>query len=187
MKETFIFFWKGRFSQWQRCKFVVDDITYCCAEQYMMAEKARLFKDNETLEKIMNATHPADHKKLGREVKNFDLGKWNAVAKDIVYKGNFAKFMQNEDLKVALLATTGTTLVEASPYDRIWGIGMDNNNPDVNDRTKWRGTNWLGEVLTKVRNDIWLLDESNQMSNPRNHRLNVIERAQNQAKNEIVK
>tara|TARA_Y100000034_G_scaffold125150_2_gene174323 strand:+ start:2916 stop:3398 length:483 start_codon:yes stop_codon:yes gene_type:complete len=154
-EEKFTFFWDGPFSQWLRgFSFKVDDVEYSTAEQYMMAEKARLFDDNATLKKIMATSSPKEQKALGREVKNFDAGKWNAVAKDVVKKANLAKFRQNPKLKDQLLATEGTTLVEASPYDKIWGIGLRENDARALDRQTWQGTNWLGEVLTQVREEI---------------------------------
>ena len=154
MSEKFTFFWHGPFSQWYRQDFVVEGVTYNCAEQYMMAAKAKLFEDDETLDKIMASTSPKEQKQLGREVKNFDKDKWDAVARDLVEKGNYAKFTQNNDLKKMLLETIGTTLVEASPYDKIWGIGMDDKNPLALNRNTWKGLNWLGEVLTRVRDRI---------------------------------
>lgn len=151
MAEKFTLFWHGPFSQWHPCEFEVDGVRYNCAEQYMMAEKARLFKDDESLAKIMEASSPKVQKALGRKVENFDPEAWNAYAKVAVFKGNRAKFSQNQELLGKLFDTRGTTLVEASPFDRIWGIGLGPNHPDANDRFKWRGTNWLGEVLTDVR------------------------------------
>ena len=142
------------FSQWERRKFTVDGVEYNCCEQYMMASKARLFDDKEAERRIMRKTHPSDQKALGRLVRNFDEGKWNAVARDFVYEANYAKFTQHEDFKQKLLATAGTTLVEASKTDLIWGIGFDESDPLACDRSNWRGKNWLGEVLTKVRDDI---------------------------------
>jgi ribA/ribD-fused uncharacterized protein len=155
----FTFFWNGPFSQWESCTFKVDGITYNCAEQYMMAKKAKLFKDEDTYEKIMEATHPREQKKLGRQVKGFHADRWNNVAREIVYEGNHAKFTQNPKLLKKLLETKGTTLVEASPYDCIWGIGMREGDKGVNDRSNWRGKNWLGEVLTGLRED--LIDKPN--------------------------
>jgi ribA/ribD-fused uncharacterized protein len=154
MIEKFTFFYGGVFSNWYPVKFVVDGVTYNCSEQYMMAEKARLFNDQETLKKIMEADHPRDQKRLGRQVKNFNIDKWNAVAKDIVYKGCQAKFTQDELCYREILETQGTTLVEASPTDSIWGIGLSETNIDVLDRSKWKGENWLGEVLTNLREDL---------------------------------
>lgn len=156
MSEKFTYFWgEAPFSQWSPATFVVNGITYNCTEQWMMAEKARMFNDEETLAKIMAATHPRDQKKLGRQVKGFEVDKWNASAKDVVYAGNRAKFTQNPDMLAELLATTGTTLVEASPYDKIWGIGMsDFEAKGCGGRAGWRGLNWLGEVLTLLRDDI---------------------------------
>jgi ribA/ribD-fused uncharacterized protein len=149
--SEFTFFWDGPFSQWYPSFFKVDGIEYCCCEQYMMAKKALFFGDNDTHKKIMGTTSPKEQKKLGREVKNFNEGQWNKVAKDIVEEGNYAKFSQNKSLKDILLATKGTSLVEASPYDTIWGIGLREGDPLTLNRETWRGTNWLGEVLDKVR------------------------------------
>lgn len=154
MSEKFTLFWRGPFSQWHSSSFIVYGTLYNCAEQFMMASKARLFNDQRTLEKIMNEDSPKIQKALGREVKNFVESEWNAVARLFVYRGNMAKFSQNPKLCEKLVATKGTTLVEASPVDRIWGIGLSEDNPDALDRTKWRGKNWLGETLTKVRDDI---------------------------------
>lgn len=152
--EKFTFFWNGPFSQWHLCKFVVDGIEYNCAEQFMMAEKARLFNDEETEKQIMETKSPREQKKLGRKVKNFDVDKWNESAKKIVYTGNKAKFTQNDYLKQKLLETRGTTLVEASPYDKIWGISLPEDDPRALNRETWKGTNWLGEVLTQLRDDL---------------------------------
>ncbi len=151
--EKFTFFYGGPFSQWYMTDFVVGALTYNCAEQYMMAEKARLFGDGVTLLKIMTSKSPKEQKALGRRVENFDADVWNEVAKDIVYKGNYSKF-QDPGLKEILLWTRGTTLVEASPYDTIWGIGLDAMDQRAQNRDTWKGTNWLGEVLTKLREDL---------------------------------
>lgn len=154
MKEKFTFFYGGPFSQWHKSTFFIDGIAYSHAEQYMMAEKARLFGDIESLNKIMSSKDPKEQKSLGKNVKPYDDNKWNSVAKQVVYKGNMAKFTQNENLKKILLDTEGTTLVEASPVDRKYGVGLAENDPLIQDRKNWRGTNWLGEVLTQVREDI---------------------------------
>jgi len=154
MSEKFTFFWSGVFSQWHPSPFQIGDVWYNCAEQYMMAEKARMFDDTNMLQKILNSIMPADQKRFGRMVQNFDLEKWNLDARPIVYRGSYAKYTQNEDMKEELLATVGTTLVEASPEDKIWGIGLRATDSRAQNRSTWQGTNWLGEVLTRVRYDI---------------------------------
>src|SRR5206468_4265378 len=105
-----------------------------CAEQYMMHRKALLFGDAEIAAEILEADHPRAHKALGRKVRGFDDAKWRREREAIVLAGNRAKFTQNEDLRAHLLATRGTELVEASPHDRIWGIGLAASNPRASDR-----------------------------------------------------
>lgn len=157
--EEFTFFWDGPFSQWHACYFVIDKIEYNCAEQFMMAEKARLFEDEETLEMIMETDVPATQKALGRQVDGFRKDVWEDDETDngrphcwnVVFRGNMEKFGQNSYLLQELLNTSGTTIVEASPEDRIWGIGLGENDPGARSRHSWQGLNWLGEVLTEVR------------------------------------
>ena len=139
------------FSQWYDSKFSDGENTYHNCEQYMMAHKALLFKDYTTYKKIMQTTNPRDIKKLGREVKNFDQKIWDCHKFNIVRDGNYLKFSQNEDLLNILLSTKGTALVEASPYDKIWGVGLDEFNPDINNPYKWKGQNLLGYALMYVR------------------------------------
>lgn len=130
-----------------------EGITYSCAEQYMMAKKASLFDDAEIQELIMNANHPRDMQRLGREVRGFDRITWNANAIQIVYQANMYKFLQNNQLLENLVSTRGTVLVEASPYDTIWGIGLDENDPLALNKATWRGLNWLGYTLTSLRDN----------------------------------
>ena len=140
-KEKYIFFWshkkiegkltKSCFSQWYDCSFVVNGIKYYTAEQYMMSQKALLFNDKETNNIIMKEKDPRTYKKLGRLVKNFSPEIWDKNKFEIVVNGNIAKFSQNEDLKQFLLNTKDKILVEASPHDKIWGIGMDENDKET--------------------------------------------------------
>jgi len=154
--ERFTFFWRtaSPFSQWHPADFTVNGIGYTSAEQYMMHQKALLFGDQTIADKILNSSSASVQKKLGRQVAGFDQTIWEANCKRIVYEGNQAKFTQNDDLLAALLATRGTTLVEASPNDRIWGVGLAEEDPRIRNRRTWRGTNWLGEILTRLRDEI---------------------------------
>lgn len=156
----FEFFWKTEspFSQWHSSTFEVDGISYNCCEQFMMASKARLFGDEAVLKLIMATDDPRYQKQLGRTVKNFELETWNNAVKDILKIGNLAKFRQNSHLKDKLLATENE-LVEASPYDKIYGIGLSATDPRAKNKETWLGTNWLGEVLTEVREIIRSKDE----------------------------
>lgn len=153
MTDKFVFFYGGPFSQWYQSRFTLDGTTYNCAEQYMMAQKALIFGDEEARAKIMKSHSPSDQKAAGRKVKNFDADKWNKVARAFVYRANSAKF-SNPILKNFLLETGDKELVEASPTDVIWGIGLSESDPNRFDKSKWRGTNWLGEVLMEVRKDL---------------------------------
>lgn len=154
----YIFFWghtpkensidKSCFSQWYPSPFIHEDITYATAEHWMMAKKAALFNDSGQLALVLSNPDPAAAKKAGRAVSNFEASKWEKHAFQLVVEGNFHKFSQNNDLKTFLLNTGEKILVEASPYDTIWGIGLQTyeNNPH-----QWKGTNLLGFALMEVR------------------------------------
>lgn len=152
-KEQFTFFWRGPLSQWDASPFSVNGIPYHQAEHYMMAEKAKLFGDQDTWMKMFETKSPKAHKALGRQVRHFDVEVWEAHARDIVYAGNMAKFQQNASHRAVLFGTRGT-LVEASPVDQIWGIGLTAEDPRSLDRKTWLGRNWLGATLTRVRDDL---------------------------------
>jgi ribA/ribD-fused uncharacterized protein len=132
----------------------VGGARFTCAEQYMMHGKAVLFGDAEMAARILEAKTPKEHKALGREVRGFDGARWESERERIVYEGNHAKFTQNPELLKALLATAGTELVEASPLDRIWGVGLSAEDPRIQDPAAWRGLNLLGKVLTRLREDL---------------------------------
>jgi ribA/ribD-fused uncharacterized protein len=157
--EKFTFFWSGVFSQWFKSEFTIDNQKYTCAEQYMMYKKALLFEDEETANAIMRTNNPREQKALGRKVRGFNKKVWDDNCKEIVYEANYAKFTQNQEMKKQLMNTKGTTLVEASPKDFIWGIGLHETDPRAKDRNQWKGTNWLGEVLTNLREN---LDKENK-------------------------
>lgn len=145
-------------SQWYPCQFEVEGVTYTSAEQYMMAEKAKLFGDEEIRAEILNTDDPRMCKALGRKVKNFDKAVWDKEKEHIVRKGNTKKFLQNSALRNFLLSTGDKVLVEASPTDRVWGIGLGKNNPDALDPQKWRGQNLLGFALMNVRDFLAFMD-----------------------------
>lgn len=139
------------FSQWWPCRFEEDGQVYTSAEQYMMAGKARRFGDAEALAEILATDDPARCKELGRAVRGFDSAAWNAARFDLVTRGNVAKFGQDPALRAHLLATGDAVLVEASPRDRIWGIGLGAGSPRATDPTSWRGQNLLGFALVRAR------------------------------------
>jgi hypothetical protein len=153
-RGDFVFFWSGWPSQWHPSTFTVEGVTYVCAEQFMMAEKARLFGDEATRRKILAAADPREHKALGREVTPFDEARWTNACREIVFQGNLAKFTQDEALRALLLATGDKTLAEASPKDLVWGIGLAADDWQATHRGKWRGKNWLGEALMRVRAEL---------------------------------
>jgi ribA/ribD-fused uncharacterized protein len=154
--EKFTFFYeeKSPFSQWYLSDFTVGGIKFNCAEQYMMYMKAKLFEDEQKAIEILQTNIPREQKWLGQTVRNFNQEKWESEREKIVYDGNYAKFTQNLELKEELLKTAGTTLVEASPINIIWGVGLAEDDDRILDRTKWRGLNLLGKILTQLREDL---------------------------------
>lgn len=164
-KLKYIFFWghqpakdgkisKSCFSQWWICSFKVDGVEYNCAEQFMMAEKAKLFNDMEMREKILAAKHPKQAKDFGRLIRGFQEDIWLKNRFNIVMRANQAKFSQNEELKKFLMQTKNRILVEASPVDKIWGIGMAADNKNVENPLYWKGLNLLGFALMAVRDEL---------------------------------
>lgn len=163
-KIEFVFFWghrpskngitKSCFSQWWKSEFYEEHYKYCCMEQYMMSKKALLFDDKEVFEQIMASDEPNKIKSLGRKIRNFDEKIWNDVKYSIVLNGNYLKFTQNRNLMNFLLSTGDKILVEASPMDIIWGIGMSKNDERINNPDEWQGENLLGFALTEVREEI---------------------------------
>ncbi|WP_141582085.1 NADAR family protein [Actinomadura sp. WMMA1423] len=153
----FLFFWghqtpgRGYLSQWWPSPFTLGGVTYATAEHYMMAEKARLFGDEETAAAIVAASHPGRAKELGRRVHDFDERAWRDNRVTIVTKANEAKFGQNGELRDYLLGTRDRILVEASPLDRVWGIGLAADDPRAEDPAAWLGENLLGFALMTVR------------------------------------
>lgn len=152
--NKYTFFYGGPFSQWACSNFVIDGVTYNTAEKFMMAQKSLVFGDHDIFNEIMKTNDPSEQKALGRKIKNFDKDVWEAKCKEIVYNGNYAKFTQNKSFYEALMATGDTELVEASPVDKIWGIGLSENDLRAQDKSQWQGTNWLGEIITQVREDL---------------------------------
>jgi hypothetical protein len=154
--NSYVFFHTGYLSNWYRSPFVdpKTGVFYNCMEQYMMHRKALLFGDEEVAEMIMKTDDPSVHKRLGREVKGFDVDTWNKEARPIVYEGCYLKFSQNKQLKKMLMGTAGSLLVEASAMDKVWGIGVGMGAFGIDNPQNWRGENWLGQVLTYVREDL---------------------------------
>jgi ribA/ribD-fused uncharacterized protein len=161
-KLEYLFFWKpdsrkdgliGKecLSQWWASSFEIEGVVYPTAEHFMMGEKARIFGDIETRKLILSTTNPEEVKKLGRKVKGFDETTWTLNRSDIVLQANMAKFSQNDSLRKYLMTTGEKILVEASPFDLIWGIGFTENDPRATKPEQWKGLNLLGFALMHVR------------------------------------
>jgi ribA/ribD-fused uncharacterized protein len=150
-RKDFTFFWSGPFSQWYAAEIEIDGEKFNCNEQYMMYKKALLFEDEEVANAIMRTQSPLQQKALGRKVRGFDKEKWDAVCRKIVYDANYAKATQNQNILDEYHRTRMTEIVEASPEDKIWGIGLHESDERILDRDQWDGTNWLGEAIMQVR------------------------------------
>ncbi|MEM7665315.1 MAG: NADAR family protein [Pseudomonadota bacterium] len=146
-------FIKGVFSQWHHTPFTVDGRDFVCAEQYMMAAKASLFGDERAFEAIMNSDDPAVQKRLGSTVSGFSEDRWTLWRLDIVFTASRAKFGQNSGALRQLRNTAPAMLVEANPRDWNWGNGLQLDDPANHDPSRWRGTNYLGRILTLIRAD----------------------------------
>ncbi len=141
----------GCLSQWWPSPFTVDGVTYATAEHWMMAGKARLFGDAEAERRALAAPHPAQAKKAGRLVRGFDDATWARERFGIVVEGSVHKFAAHPGLREFLLATGDRVLVEASPVDRVWGIGLAADDEAASDPERWHGPNLLGFALMAAR------------------------------------
>lgn len=174
-ETQFTFFWetKSPFSQWHKSLFTSSDISFhkgineeqkeylksslpnelefSSAEQFMMYHKAIIFLDREVADNIVNTSNPRKIKEFGRQVKNYDDDIWKYHRSNVIYAANKAKFSQNPNLMDVLTDTMGTTLVEAAPNDKIWGIGLAADDVKAQQRETWEGKNLLGEILTLIR------------------------------------
>ncbi|GAA1158012.1 NADAR family protein [Streptomyces hebeiensis] len=158
----YLFFWghrprpdgtpgPGCLSQWWPSPFTVDGVTYPTAEHWMMAAKARLFKDEGAERSAIEAGNPALAKRAGRLVRGFDESVWERERYGIVVAGSVHKFGHHPELRSFLLATGDRILVEASPTDRVWGIGLAADDERARDPARWRGLNLLGFALMEAR------------------------------------
>ncbi|MEV5611649.1 NADAR family protein [Streptomyces sp. NPDC052225] len=138
-------------SQWWPSPFTVDGVEYATAEHWMMAGKARLFGDAEAERRAIAAGHPSQAKKAGRMVRGFDDAVWERERFAVVVEGSVHKFASDPALREYLLNTGDRVLVEASPVDRVWGIGLAADDAAAEDPRKWRGPNLLGFALMEAR------------------------------------
>lgn len=152
-RQSIVTFWGSAspFSNWFLGQFTVKEQVFNCGEQYMMYAKAMFFKDPVTAAKILAEKEPRKQKALGREVKNFDQKVWDEVNKALVFNGLLEKFTQVPAAKKVLIASERKTIIEASPPDKIWGVGLAAHDPRILDTDTWPGENRLGFVLMWVR------------------------------------
>lgn len=154
--SKFNFFWEtsSPFSQWAKYPFKEDKIIFPTTEHYMMYHKAMLFEDRSSAAQIMLTSSPKKVKSIGRSIKHFNEDKWKKYREKIVFSGNYLKFSQNKKIKDILLSTGDEVIVEASPYDKVWGIGLRSTSPHASHPREWRGLNLLGKCLMKVRHTL---------------------------------
>ena len=149
---THVYFFGSQYSQWCASSIIEGDITFNCAEQYMMYWKALAFGDLKSRDAILAASEPWEQKALGRKVRGFNDTRWDLIKEQVVYQANYLKFTQNLDMKKVLLENhKGKIFVEASPTDVVWGIGLALESPLIYDEKNWRGTNLLGKAINKVQ------------------------------------
>lgn len=151
-RDQIVTFWQGPFSNWFMRPFRVRGVTYNCLEQWMMASKAKAFGDQEALATIMASASPKEQKAAGRGVRGYNDEIWQSLNEDLVLVGALGKFIQHQDLYRQLMETGDRILIEASPYDKVWGVGLAADDDRILDRSQWLGQNKQGIMLTRVRN-----------------------------------
>ena len=149
--DDYVFFWGSEFSNWYPCEFEYMGHKFHNSEQAFMWGKANHFNDGVIAEEILNTPNPRLNKALGRRVRNYNEEEWASHRYEVMVAVNFAKYTQNEELSIILLSTRKKTIVEASPEDTIWGIGLHWRDDDCLFQSKWLGQNLLGKALMEVR------------------------------------
>ena len=163
--DEYVFFYKDWLSNYQRTSFVanIDDILgktaglmkelFTSTEQGFMYIKALYFNDLKTASKIIKTNNPAECRKLGRQVKGYDDAAWAKIRYDVFYYLNLEKYKQDRQLQYLLLDKKydNKKFVEASPIDKIWGIGYAEDNPNIEFNQMYWGKNYLGRILTNIR------------------------------------
>ena len=167
ISDDVVLFWHppSAFSQWTPSPFTADLVEYNCAEQFVMASKARLFGDDTALSAILASDDSRGQKRLGRQVRQFDHDLWQTECENIILHGNIAKFSQNEEMRLALIRTGNRRLAEARPRDNLWGIGLSACDPRASSPDSWCGQNLLGQALEHAR-EILRRDTTAPLSNP---------------------
>lgn len=151
LKYYFFYGYNNPLSQWYNANFIIDDLNFNSAEQWMMYSKAKLFNDHEKMNEIIKEPNQSCQRKLGRQVNGFKESIWIEKREEIVRIGNQEKFIQNKELNFFLKETNKMILAETSPVDLIWGIGFSTNDLERFDNSKWRGLNLLGNILMEIR------------------------------------
>ena len=153
ISDDVVLFWQPRsvFSQWTPSPFTVGLVNYTCAEQFMMASKARLSGDDSALSAILATDDPQEQKRIERQIRHFDHESWQQKCENIVLRGNLAKFSQHDEMRLALMHTSQRCLAEARPHDKLWGIGLGAYDYRASSPSTWRGSNLLGQALEHAR------------------------------------
>uniref|UniRef100_A0A8R1DXX9 NADAR domain-containing protein n=1 Tax=Caenorhabditis japonica TaxID=281687 RepID=A0A8R1DXX9_CAEJA len=162
-----VLFWEddSPFSNFNPANFQVRDheklLEFRFSEQYFMYQKSIFANDPLSAEKVLKADEPLKMKKIGRALKmsREDLDRWSTVSRDVMYRACLEKFSQSEPHRLSLFRTHGMNLVEASPFDKVWGIGLSKDDQRAENPETWMGTNWLGQVLNRVREELWERNE----------------------------
>jgi len=152
-KKDYYFFWGGEFSNWEHSPFTTAGREFNCGEQFMMFTKAMFFRDTEIAEQIMQEPNPWTQKQLGKKVRNYVDEEWDRVRYPLVKAGLIEKFRQNPNMKKELFKRRNKIIVEASPEDRIWGIGYSSRDA-MNYTDNW-GTNLLGKMMNDIANELY--------------------------------
>lgn len=152
--DTHLYFLRGVFSNFQKCKLKYKNIELSTTEQAFMLEKAIYFQDAKSVDNIIKANTPWEAKAFGRQVTPFNADIWYQICYDIMYDVNVAKYQQNKNFANILLDTKDLILVEANPKDKIWGVGLSADDNDILDEKKWKGENLLGQVLMQIRKEL---------------------------------